>query len=214
MPHPKTLKPGDRVYVAPDAAWTNGAVSDALQMLRGREATVITEADADGDVGLAPFGALCAAGFLTLIEESTPEPAPAVTDEQRAAVDNLTEWADERGDSVLANDWRVVRALLPSELTNPQPVLPTEPGHYLDKDGDAWRVYPDGVWLALWSVDPEERQDASPEGYAPFTRLVPERPQITREQIADHLAACSELPRLSNLDMADSILALVYGADQ
>ena len=79
-------------------------------------------------------------------------------------------------------DWALLVPLFPSELTNPQPTLPTAPGHYLDKDGDAWRVYPDGVWIALWATGPEDRQDASPQGYGPFAHLVPEWPHATQAE--------------------------------
>lgn len=147
----------------------------------------------------------------TLGEVDAMGSAPAVTDEQRAAVKWLTQQADPKnnGHAPSPEMAQAILAALPSELTNPQPALPTEPGPYLSSHNVVVELR-DGEW----SMQGHRQSIEEVSEYAPLRPLVPERPQITREQIADHLAACSELPRLSNLDMADSILALVNGADQ
>jgi len=139
-----------------------------------------------------------------MTDTQTPALAEATPD-QRAAWLGITLAFPESA--------KLLAPLLPSELTDPRPALPTEPGHYLDKDGDAWRVYPDGVWLALWSVDPEERQDTSPEDYGPFTRLVPERPQITREQVGPILREW-HAGLIADGEAADQLAALLNGADE
>ena len=52
------------------------------------------------------------------------------------------------------------------------PELPTEPGYYLDEDGNAWRRLDAlGNWHSPWG-DQVTSQEAAQ--YAPFTRLRPE----------------------------------------
>jgi hypothetical protein len=53
----------------------------------------------------------------------------------------------------------------------PKVVLPTEPGLYLDKDGEPWRLSDHGLWRYLLEVEGD--LDVYPENYAPFTRLEP-----------------------------------------
>lgn len=95
-----------------------------------------------------------------------------ITDEQRAAYAHLNQRLAPSGHHVADADWVAVRKLLPSELTNPQPVLPTEPGWYIGRGDSTWRCT-DGVIRCL--ISPERKA----QDFAPFTRLVPERPQIT-----------------------------------
>ena len=58
----------------------------------------------------------------------------------------------------------------PEEVTNPKPELPSEPGWYLDKDNFVWTLDEAG-----WSLNAHE--------YAPYTRLVPEKPSVTADEI-------------------------------
>lgn len=125
-------------------------------------------------------------GETTIVEVPVPAPSPAVTDEQRAAVEWL-QTVSARGKLIVADSSLdayadTILALLSSELTNPQPELPTEPGWYTCDEpgaysGQPWELRADGTW---W-VSQGQHHDA--QRFAPFTRLVPERPQITREQI-------------------------------
>jgi hypothetical protein len=104
-----------------------------------------------------------------------------ITDEQRAAA----QWLRRIMNIQLERHAGILFDLLPSELTNPQPALPTEPGLYVGPDGvrgHVWRV--EGRSLGAFSE--AERDEATPAD-GPFTRLVPERPQITREQVTEAL---------------------------
>lgn len=130
--------------------------------------------------------------------------APTPTADQIAAFQRLDKILGNADQPFGDENWALVRKCFPDTLTNPQPALPTEPGAFLDRYNHAVQLDEEGRW---WYG----AENYDPSGAGPFTRLVPERPQVTREQIADHLAACSELPRLSNMDMADSLLDLVYG---
>jgi hypothetical protein len=67
---------------------------------------------------------------------------------------------------------RVVLAALPEEVTSPKPKLPTEPGYYADCDGEVWRIMASGQWRFGPSAG------LTPEKYAPFTRLVTQRPLV------------------------------------
>lgn len=65
-------------------------------------------------------------------------------------------------------------------IKNPLPELPTEPGRYVDRDGDDdWLLHADGRWFRDGSVVFGTRMHA----VAPFTRLAPERPQVTVDEI-------------------------------
>jgi hypothetical protein len=136
-----------------------------------------------------------------------PHDAPTpelVTDEQRAA------WQRVIGKPVLPipegttleSDLALLAPLLPSELTNPQPELPTEPGAYHDARGTLTVIDPRGKWHGTYGdlINP----DICP---GPFTRLVPERPQVTVEQVVEIM---------NNLDegwtaSAEKVVALVNG---
>jgi len=93
-----------------------------------------------------------------------------------------------------AEAWAEVRKLLPPELTNPQPVLPTEPGHYQDEQGRHWlhQVYgpkSEPYHVDQW-LDWNGQNGAPPTGK--LTRLVPERPQITDSEINEAWANARE----------------------
>lgn len=126
-----------------------------------------------------------------------------ITPEQRAALTHVREWLGyaDRNDK-LDQSVSALLDLLPAELTNPQPELPTEAGIYLDKEGDEWRLEK-GEWIALWVGDVWERNRQNPAEYAPFTRLVPERPTITRDDVR------AALIRHTYDEQVDAILALV-----
>jgi len=100
-----------------------------------------------------------------------------ITDEQRAAV----EWL--RKQRIFTPHAKPLLAALPDALTNPQPALPTEPGAYHDARGTLMIIDLRGNWRGTYGdiINPE----LCP---APFTRLVPERPQVTREQVSRAIA--------------------------
>ena len=58
-------------------------------------------------------------------------------------------------------------------LIRERPVaLPTVPGFYVDRDGDAWKRFEsEFIYLGDWN----HLDGIKPEHYAPFTRLVPEQ---------------------------------------
>jgi hypothetical protein len=148
-------------------------------------------------------------------------PTTEVTDEQRAA------WRRVRGNPVPGSEWEraveLLAPLLPSNLTDPQPALPTEAGWYADPDDNALRLDGDGTW---WAGE----DTCDPTGFGPFRRLVVEREPITREQIRAKvgpvLTNAMNYPEeisskilgrdLSSLiaKVTDALDALVNGADQ
>lgn len=69
-----------------------------------------------------------------------------------------------------------------------KPEMPTEPGAYLDKDGDCWLLDRSGNWYDWSLLDEPTFKGGNPQNYAPFTRLVP---MPTEEQIA--YAICNAL---------------------
>lgn len=116
-----------------------------------------------------------------------------ITDEQRAAWQRIEQDMGEvENPEVDRADWALIAPLLPSNLTNPQPVMPTEPGIYASSDGMAWALIEDVGWTRAGSEGVLHVESA--RSAAPFTRLVPERPQITREQgeVAAHALWGSE----------------------
>jgi hypothetical protein len=126
-----------------------------------------------------------------------------ITDEQRDAW--LWLQTNAPGNS------EVIAPLLPSDLTNPQPVLPTEPGVYEDKDGDIWRKWDkqsEGMDRLVDGFTPSGNPNAW--RYAPFTRLVPGRPQIAQYQVEGTLRASG----VSYESQARAILDLVNGTDR
>lgn len=132
-----------------------------------------------------------------------------ITDEQRAA---YLEVVSESPTFAVA--WSLIAPLLPSELTNSQPVLPTEPGVYEDKYGDIWRKWDkqsDGMDRLVDGVTPNGNPNAP--DYAPFTRLVQERPGVDREKLIAVLYGLDGRDYALTEDgrYADAILALVNG---
>ena len=56
-------------------------------------------------------------------------------------------------------------------LERAKPKLPTEPGIYADRTGDAWRIFGEGEPLKYLSAD-GDGGNVDPERWAPFTKLV------------------------------------------
>lgn len=140
-----------------------------------------------------------------------------ITDEQRAAWQRLSNSPDAPGKpgAKVEDDAAVLVPLLPPELTNPHPVLPTKPGWYQGFDKVAQsqvtiRLGENGNWghgITGSAIL------ANPERFAPFTRLVPDRPQITRErlvwQLENHMSGSWNPESIANI-----CVAWVNGADR
>jgi hypothetical protein len=74
---------------------------------------------------------------------------------------------------------RVVLAALPEEVTNPKLDLPGEPGWYKTPDiHSPIELEASGVWLY---ADGDEIHQ--PERLMPLTRLVPEKPPVTGQEL-------------------------------
>lgn len=132
-----------------------------------------------------------------------------ITNEHRAAWKRIEkESALILGTKTLIDpyDLALLTTLLPSELTNPRPVLPTEPGTYIDAGGALVSLDADGWHHAGTWIGPEMLT-------LPLTRLVPERPQITREQISRALDPHG-VSIWSDRLQVDAVLALVNGTDR
>lgn len=133
----------------------------------------------------------------------------AVTPEQHAAWDLLTSHLAPENAAIIA-------PLLPPELTNPQPVLPTEPGWYLapvessPSGVTAIELLRTGEWVD--STDSQYLRVSWVASHMPLIRLVPERPQITPEQIETACRANRADPPNSLATL--SILSLVNGTDR
>jgi hypothetical protein len=77
---------------------------------------------------------------------------------------------------------RAILAALPEEVTNPKPELPTADGRYADREkDDRWTIVK-GVWL--YDGRPP-RGELDPANFAPFVRVVPEKPPVTAKDILD-----------------------------
>ncbi|KPG86494.1 hypothetical protein AEQ27_04045 [Frigoribacterium sp. RIT-PI-h] len=72
-----------------------------------------------------------------------------------------------------------LKSFLPDALTNPRPVLPEEQGEYRSASGHLWWLDSGG-----WHNTRGSWLDSHARKYAPFTRLVPERPPVTLFEIA------------------------------
>lgn len=105
----------------------------------------------------------------TAMSEPTPE--------QHEAISALTAYAKRNSDTIIGARIGNLLSLLPDVLTNLQPVLPTEPGAYHDARGTLTIIDPRGKWHGTYGdlINP----DLCP---GPFTRLVPERPQVTEAE--------------------------------
>ena len=90
-------------------------------------------------------------------------------------------WRDLAGKVVIEGIWETVADLrgrgFTVTLIEPapvEPVLPTEPGFYLDPDGDAWVLTTAGEMVILTNGGvPSAATTPFVTNYAPFTRLEP-----------------------------------------
>lgn len=84
--------------------------------------------------------------------------------------------------------------------------LPTEPGTYLDKDGDVWVLDSEDSYGAYWVGvgSPDWLKPSDAENFAPFTRLLP---VPTEEQIVEVLDSALDTPR----ELAAAVMALLEG---
>jgi hypothetical protein len=138
-----------------------------------------------------------------------------VTPEQRAAVEWLRRTADDRSLRLelppeVAHA-RSILSALPASLTDPVPALPTEPGVYtVDPTSvDAWiyRLYEDGQWM----YEATRKQVSKHDLPIRLTRLVPERPQITIDEL--HATVRAVGGSLSAVT-AHAIMQLVNGTER
>lgn len=119
---------------------------------------------------------------------------PQFTEEQLADVRHLSAFALANSDTALGPRLARVLALLPSDLTDPQPLLPTEPGTTIyggrDQPRTMFRLdYGSSPrhWIDQYG---ERRTDAEARdlmGEWEETPPTVERPQITREEIQEIL---------------------------
>lgn len=106
----------------------------------------------------------------------------APTPEQRAAWKNLQEELRREDLTAIGVSLAVLAPLLPDTLTNPKPELPNAPGRYQDKFGKSgWLLEDSGQWVYNGVLVTPSGLD--PHKYAPFTRMVPERPKVTEDQV-------------------------------
>jgi hypothetical protein len=119
-----------------------------------------------------------------------------VTDELIEAAKEVSVDLD-RGGEVTSTPSKYIAAILaalPEELTNPKPELPSEPGWYMGT-GLYSPVSVDESGLLSWSDGDELAQ---PERYVPFTRLVPEKPPVTADELRKVVRAAEELRNFHN----------------
>jgi hypothetical protein len=106
----------------------------------------------------------------------TIEPAPELIEMAKTRV---TEWTHINN---APSDVQLIAALLaalPEEVTNQKPELPSEPGWYLTPKALVPIHLHGGSWLWFSGVEISE-----PWRYAPFTRLVPEKPPVTARELS------------------------------
>jgi hypothetical protein len=105
-----------------------------------------------------------------------------LTDQQRDAVEWLKVFVHGGALPPSATYAQVLLEALPDALTNPQPAMPTEPGIYSDRLGQAWQLGLEQDWSLAGQEKTETAEGARLNG--PFRRLAPERRQITLLEIA------------------------------
>ncbi len=72
------------------------------------------------------------------------------------------------------------------ERAKPKIELPTEPGWYLDGEGDAWTLKLESGSYKRWFYEDIFRTETEARRYAPFTRLEPV--PVTAKRVLDRLA--------------------------
>jgi hypothetical protein len=115
-----------------------------------------------------------------------------VDEDAWAAVRRVLDWTRPTLTASEANDLTTVLSLLPDALTNPQPALPTEPGVYslpATNQAHLGNWHTDGIELHYLNADGNWSDvgwgNVRENEKRPFTRLVPERPQPTSEEIRE-----------------------------
>jgi hypothetical protein len=78
-----------------------------------------------------------------------------------------------------------------AELIEPAYMLPTEPGRYLDKDGESWELTDDG----RWTYAGEESDWMHPEDYLPLERI------YTLSEAAEVVASWVEDREVEGIDI-------------
>lgn len=130
-----------------------------------------------------------------------------VTPEQHAAWNLITSHLAPENAAIIA-------PLLPTELTNPQPELPAEPGWYLatSQQSPSGKVAIELLGTGQWAdnTDSQYLQPSWVAEHGPLTRLVPERPPIRREQVLELAIQYAENKFLYE-SFVDRVLALVNG---
>lgn len=131
-----------------------------------------------------------------------------ITDEQREAWAALTDYYPSAAQKVAP--------LLPSDLTDPQPVLPTEPGTTIyggtDQPRTLFRQFGLSAhrpWVDAWSQRYTDEEARELMGEWDVTPPVPTRTQITGEEAIEALGR-----RWLHPDLVNSIVALVNGTDR
>jgi hypothetical protein len=81
----------------------------------------------------------------------------------------------------------LILAALPEEVTNPKPELPSRPGCYSDRAGLTWVHDQTGYWYKFGNLQNRIELD-DVQTFAPFTRLVPEKPPVTPAELRDVVA--------------------------
>jgi hypothetical protein len=140
-----------------------------------------------------------------------------ITDEHRAAWQRLSNgpgFVLKPGITV-EDDAALIAPLLPPDLLDPQPVLPTEPGWYASEQDPTIAVFLD--INTIWWYGADEWDESDVVSHLPFTRLAPERPQITREQVSRAVADVAQqlgVPAHTSTYVSALTAALVNGTDR
>jgi hypothetical protein len=80
--------------------------------------------------------------------------------------------------------------------------LPTTPGHYLDRTGDHWRLFPTGDWR----FPSDDRYDNRAIQFAPFTLLRPVA-EVVAEVLAEVRAATNATAGCETREALDGVAA-------
>ena len=92
-------------------------------------------------------------------------------------------------------------AMLP-RIEKPKVQLPTTPGHYLDRTGDHWRLFPTGDWR----FPSDDRYDNRAIQFAPFTLLRPVA-EVVAEVLAEVRAATNATAGCETREALDGVAA-------
>jgi hypothetical protein len=87
-------------------------------------------------------------------------------------------------------------------IEKPKVQLPTEPGHYLDRTGDHWRLFQTGDWR----FPSDDRYDNRAIQFAPFTLLRPVA-EVAAEVLAEVRAATNATAGCETREALDGVAA-------